>query len=373
MAAVACSSTPEAEYDPATLDAYLSALPEQSRLSADAPDAEVGSPGALTYGNVAALAVESARFARSINAPAVALVRALRAIVRQPPSLYDSSKREFLWGPWDNEDGFGKVSLYIRENEVAADFRYTYALVRMVDGDLAEATPVIWGAATPDPEDEQKSVGISLWDVEANKAFEREHDPAFDGDAQNGSGRFVMLYGHHEQGQREALFNVAVFRNFVPDDAEIGESPADLDYFYGRVLEPGGTRVDFFDSEISTDLCDATADSCFENDTTADAAESLEFLAVFVDGGLGRAEATVHEGDLSAPVNLVECWDASFARTFIQLESSGSTVLQNGACAAPMDQGMSSLGLPSLSTIDTDLLSALDCVAQHGTDSCSLQ
>lgn len=372
MAAVACSSSPEAEYDPATLDAYLSALPAESRLSADAP-ADVGSTGALSYGGNAALAVESARFARSINAPGVELVRALRAIAEQPPSLYDSSKREFLWGPWDNEDGFGKVSLYIRQNEPAADFRYTYALVRMVDGDLADATPVIWGAATPDADDEDKGVGITLWDVEASKAFEAEHDPAFDENAQHGSGRFVMLYGHHEEGEREALFNVAVFRNFVPDDADVGEGPADLDYFYGRVLEPGGTRVDFFDSEISADLCDATADSCFENDSAADAPESLEFLAVFLNGGLGRAEATVREGDLSAPVSLIECWDSSFDRTFIQLESDGSTVLQNGQCAAPMDQSMSSLGLPSLSAIDTDLLSALDCVAQHGIDSCSSQ
>jgi hypothetical protein len=376
MAAVACSASPEADppsYDSATLDAYLSALPEADRLSADAPAVEAGSPGALTYGNSALLAVESARFARSINAPALQIVRALRAVVQLPPSLYDSSKREFLWGPWDNEDGFGKVSLYIRENEAGADFRYSYALVRMVDNDLADATPVIWGAATPDADDEDKGVGITLWDIEANEAFEAEHDPAFDADAQHGSGRFVMLYGHHEDGEREALFNVAVFRNFVPDDAGAGERPADLDYFYGRVLESNDRRLDFFDSAISADLCDATADSCFENDSNADAPESLDFLAVFVDGGVGRAEATVRDGDLDAPVSLVECWDAGFDRTFIRLESGGSEVMSAGACAAPMDQSMSSLGLPSLSTIDTDLLSALDCVAQHGVDSCSSQ
>lgn len=373
MAAVACSASPEAEYDPATLDAYLSALPAESRLSADAPAAEVGSTGALTHGNTAALAVESVRFARSINAPAVQVVRTLRAIARVPPSLYDSSKREFVWGPWDNDDGFGKVSLYIRQNEEGADFRYSYALVRMVDDDLADATPVIWGGATPDPDDEDKGVGITLWDLVANEGFEREHDPAFDENARHGSGRFVMLYGHHEEGEREALFNVAVFRNFLSADADANESPVDLDYFYGRVFEPNDRRIDFFDSAISADLCDATADSCFENDSTADAAESLDFLAVFVDGGLGRAEATVRDGDLAAPVSLVECWDARFDRTFIELESDGSQVLSNGACAAPMDQSMSSLGLPSLSTIDTDLLSALNCLALHDIDSCASQ
>jgi hypothetical protein len=373
MAAVACSASPEADYDPATLDTYLSALPAEARLTADAPAADVGSTGALTYGNPAALAVESARFARSINAPAVQVVRTLRAIVRTAPSLYDSSKREFLWGPWDNEDGFGQLSLYIRQNEEGADFRYSYALVRMVDDDRADATAVIWGAATPDPDDEDKGVGITLWDVEANAAFEREHDPAFDESAQHGGGRFVMLYGHHEEGEREALFNVAVLRNFVPDDADANEGPADLDYFYGRVLESNDRRLDFFDSAISADLCDATADSCFENDSNADAPESLDFLAVFVDGGVGRAEATVRDGDLDAPVSLIECWDAGFARTFIHLESDGSEVIDDGACAAPMDQSMSSLGLPNLSTIDTDLLAALDCVAQHGVDSCSSQ
>jgi hypothetical protein len=369
MAAVACSAAPEADYDPATLDAYLSALPDEARLNADAPSS-VGSTGALTYGGNAVLAVESARFARNVNAPAAELVHALKRIVDLPPSLYDSSKREFSWGPWDNEDGFGKVSLYIRENEETAEFRYSYALVRLVGNDVAEATPVIWGAATPDPEDDDKGVGISLWDVEANNAFEREHDPAFREDQQHGSGRFVMLYGHQEEGQREAFFNVAVFRNFVADDAEPGQSPADLDYFYGRVVESGSTVIDFFDSEISADLCDASPDKCFENDAVADENESLDFLAVFVNRGVGRAEATVHGGDLSAPISLVECWDALFDRTFVHMDSGGTVLAENGECAAPMNQSMASLGLPSLSTIDTDLLSALDCVAQHGVEGC---
>jgi hypothetical protein len=372
MAAVACSAAPEADYDPATLDAYLSALPQESRLSADAPSS-VGSTGALTYGGNAVLAVESARFARNVNTPAVELVRALRKIVRLPPSSYDSSKREFSWGPWDNEDGFGKVSLYIRQNEETADFRYSYALVRTVGNDVAGAAPVIWGAATPDPDDEEKGVGISLWDIEANKAFEREHDPAFKADEQHGSGRFVMLYGHQEEGQREAFFNVAVFRNFVAADAEVATTAADLDYFYGRVIESGNTVIDFFDSEVSADLCDSSADSCFENDEVADENESLDFLAVFVNRGVGRAEATVHDGNLSAPVSLVECWDATFDRTFIHMDSGGAVVVDDGSCQAPMDQSMASLGLPSLSTIDTSLLSALDCVAQHGVDSCESQ
>jgi hypothetical protein len=371
MAAVACSAAPESEYDPATLAAYLSALPEESRLSVDAPAA--GSTGALTWGGNAALALESARFARNVNAPAVALVRALHEIAKLPPSLYDSSKREFLWGPWDNEDGFGKVSLYIRQNEEAASFRYSYALVRSVGDDIAGAAPVIWGGATPDPEDHGKGVGISLWDVEANAAFEHDHDPAFAADAQHGSGRFVMLYGRHEDGQREALFNVAVFRNFVAADADAGTAPADLDYFYGHVIESGSSVLDFFDSQVSADLCDATPDKCFEDDEVADADESLDFLAVFVDGGVGRAEATLHDGDLSAPVNLVECWNAAFDRTFIHMESGGGVVVDEGACPAPMNQNMATLGLPSLSSIDTDLLTALDCVAQHGVESCEAQ
>jgi hypothetical protein len=298
-------------------------------------------------------------------------VRALQRIVALPPSLYDSSKREFLWGPWDNEDGFGKVSLYIRQNEETEEFRYSYALVRSVDGDIDEMTPVIWGSATPDPDDDDKGVGIGLWDVEANKAFEREHDPAYVGDAASGGGRFVMLYGHQEEGQREAFFNVAVFRDFVPADAGADQAPIDLDYFYGRVVESGGSVIDFFDSEVSADLCDTSPEDCFENDAVADADESLDFLAVFVNRGVGRAEATVSGGDLESPVSLVECWDALFDRTFIHMDSGGAVVLEDGACAAPMDQSMASLGLPSLSAIDTELLSALDCVARHGVEACT--
>lgn len=365
--ALGCSASPQVDYDPATLEAYLRALPREARLSAEGPSQ--GSPGALTYTGNAALARQSALFATAVNAPAASVVRSLRAITDLPPSLFDSSKREFVWGPWDNDQGTGKVLLYIRENEAGADFQYSYALARLPGNDVAEATPVIWGAATPDPSDEDQGIGITLWDLEANLEFDRAHDPAFDAGAPRGRGRFVMLYGHEEQSEREVLFNVAVFRNFVASDAPAEQAAVNVDYFYGRVIEQGATRIDFLDSEISADLCDSAPDSCFENDAVADADEVLDLVAVFVNRGFGRAEATLRQGDLATPVSMTECWDTSFDRTFVRVES-GDTLLEDGACESPMDQPMSELGLPTLSSIDAELLTRLDCVAQHGLAGC---
>jgi hypothetical protein len=367
LCAVACGAREQADGDAATLNAYLSALPEESRLTMDSPS-DADNRGALTRLGNSTLALESAKFARDVNTPAVQLVRTLRSIAELPPTLYDSAQREFVWGPWDNEDGVGKALLYIRENEAGADFRYSYALVRTMDGDLAEAKAVIWGAATPDPSSEEKGVGVSLWDIEANNAFDAEHDPAWDASAVHGSGRFVMLYGH-EQAEQEAFFNVAVFRNFRPGDAA-DERVADVVYFYGRVINPDSTRIDFLDAGISADLCDTSAEQCFENDAVADAAEQFGLHAVFVNRGIGRAEATLSGGDLSAGVSMVECWDAAFDRTHVHLESDGQVLADDGACAAPMDRAMDELGLPSLSDIDAELMSKLDCAAEHGVEGC---
>jgi hypothetical protein len=368
--AFACGGEDDPGYDRAALSSYRQAIPDESRLVTDVPTADP-QPGALTAGADAVLAREGVKFARAVNQPARLMVRALRAVVDLPPTFFDSEKKQFVWGPWQNDEGIGDVFVYIQENADGEDFRYSYALARTINGDLATATPVIWGAATPDAEDDDKGVGVTLWDLEANRAFELGHDMT---PPELGRGRFVMLYGHQAAEGREAFFNVAVFRNFVPGDNPAQE-PADIDYFYGRFLD-GSNAVDFVDTAVTADICDAPTDAadpsssaCFDDDAVSDQDEAFRFVTLFVNGGLGRAEATVSGGDVEADLSMIECWNRSLDRTFLHV-ASGSSSVESGACLAPTDQPMSALGLPSLDSLDPALVEKLSCAAEHGALGC---
>src|SRR5690606_14309540 len=134
----------------------------------------------------------------------------------------------FVWGPYPDEIGYSAA--YIRDTEATGeDLRYHFAFVRGASNDLATLTPVIWGGATPDPDNDDHGVGVTMWDFTANRAFAEEHDPSFD-PADHDSGRFVALYGagpDQDDPASELSFVVAVFRDFVPKD-EQDQAPHDL-------------------------------------------------------------------------------------------------------------------------------------------------
>jgi hypothetical protein len=293
------------------------------------------------------------------------------------PTFFDAGAQKFVWGPWDSEDGVGKAALYVEKNGPGADFEYSYALLRSATADLDGATAVIAGGTTPDPEDRFRGVGVTLWDLEANRQFDEAHDPA--GSVGRGRGRFVTLFGHQTAEGGDAAFNIAVFRDFVAE-REVGASmdpeAIDVDYFYGRLISTDGVRVDFVDSKILADLCDASAESCFENDALADADEQLDYDAFFVNRGQGRAEARLSAGDLSSPVRVIECWNPGLHRTSFQIGTDGANggamveTMENGSCAAPADQARSALGLPTLDDVDAVLLDAMSCAAERGLSAC---
>lgn len=378
--ALACSgesrTEPHDAYSDATLAEYLQALPDQERLSANLPTAQ-DTPGALTQGGNAVLAAQGIAFARAVNQPVRVLVTTLRVVTAFKPTFFDAAAQKFVWGPWDDEGGVGKAALYVQRNGPGADFEYSYALLRSATADLAGATAVIAGGTTPDPEDRFRGVGVTLWDLEANHQFDEAHDPA--GSMGRGRGRFVTLFGHQTVESGDAAFNIAVFRDFVAErelGASVDPEAIDVDYFYGRSINDAGARVDFVDSDIRADLCDASAESCFENDAVADADEQLEYDAFFINRGLGRAEARVSAGDLSSPVRVIECWNAGLHRTSFQIGTDGANggamveTMENASCAAPADQAPSALGLPTLDDVDSTLLDALSCAAERGLSAC---
>jgi hypothetical protein len=307
-----------------------------------------------------------------------ALVTTLRAIAALPPSQFDAARRAFVWGPWEHERGVGQVALVVAENPAGADFRYGYLLLRSTDASLDEATAVISGGSTPDADDPEHGVGVALWDVDADRQFEIEHGGA-DGGAR-ARGRFVTLFGHEASDQGESYFNLAVFRNFVPDDAVRGNAdaePLDVDYFYGRFAGEGGLQLDFVDSDVLANICATDVESCFADAPPASpSAERFEYNAFFVNRGVGRAEARLSEGDLDRSARFVECWNPGLRRTSFQVEGAGANAgtmmetLENGSCAAPADQSALDLGIPTLDDIDPALLGLMSCAAENGLIGC---
>ena len=348
-----------AAIDQSLLAQYRAALPTESQVMAAAPEPSM----ATKLGEPAIFPTGSKDIVLGINGAVGGIVKIMRAIVKQDPTVYNSATKEFLWGPFPNDNGFGTVAAYIREADEGADFKFHYALLRGVDNDVAKMTPVIWGGATPDPSNNDYGAGVTLWDFEANRAFEQASNPDV-ASVKLDKGRFVAVYakGAGDQGG-EGTFVVAAFRGFVPQDKP-ENTPADLNYFYGRVAGDNN-QFDFIDYQGVFDI---------HNDPAKAAAETVGVKMAFFNEGTGRAEASASGGDLAAnqSASFVECWNAALDETYLSL-----TVTTDGTAEAPVTEGMSAacgvfektladLGVPSLSDVDPTMMAKLNEVATNG-------
>jgi hypothetical protein len=296
------------------------------------------------------------------------IVTTLEVVTAFPPTTYDAERRELVWGPWDNDDGVGKVLVYVAENDADADFRYSYAFARLAGDDPSAAVPVIAGGPPRTPTIRTAAwgsrSGTSTPTTLSTASTTRISIPRRAGRR----GGIAMLYGAGEDDGSRFAFNVAVFRDFVDDDAEAGTGPADLDFLYGSAVDPEGARWHFMDWTLTGDLCDAAADSCFEGNVVDDLAETFALRAAF-HGTAGRGEAAVSGGDLAADVSLVDCWDTFMTTEYYAVEA-GALSLAEGACAGGDDVTLAERGVPTLDDLDPELLGALDCVATEGIDAC---
>lgn len=104
------------------------------------------------------------------------------------------------------------------------------------------------------------------------------------------------------------------------------------------------------------------------------AAETVGVKMAFFNEGTGRAEASASGGDLAAnqSASAVECWNAALDETYLSF-----TLTTDGTAETPITEGMSAdcgvfektlaeLGVPSLSDVDKELMTALDDVATNG-------
>lgn len=350
------------DYDPFLLQEYRAALPKMNRLEAQAPQASATAIAAV--GDPAIYPVGSYDIATGINGAVSGIVEVLDAVTSLEPTIFNSETREFVWGPFPNEDSIGYVAAYIREAGPDADFQYEYALLRGIDNDVANLTPVIWGGGTPDPENDDHGVGVTLWDFEANYAFEQEHNPDFESMALD-RGRFVALYAagpDENDPEAETAFVLAAFRNFVPQDAAPGAAPADLDYFYGRYQN--GITVDFLDFETAFDV-NEPADGQIEN---------VGVRMAFLNEGTGRAEADATGGSLAEGQQglAIECWNAAIQQSYLGFE-----IVENGETLFSAEEGnyddcglftasLAELKIPSLDDVDPALRAALGEAATNG-------
>jgi hypothetical protein len=347
--------------DPVLLDEYRAALPKLGRLEAQAPQASAAAIAEL--GQPAVYPVGSYDIATGINGAVTGIIQVLDTVTSLEPTFFNSDTQEFFWGPFPNEDGIGYVAAYIREAGPDADFRFEYALLRGIDNDVANLAPVIWGGATPDAENEDHGVGVTLWDFEANRAFEQEHNPAF-GSLTLDRGRFVALYAagpDENDPSAEVAFVLASFRDFVPSD-NAGAAPADLDYFYGRF--EGAITVDFLDWEATFDVTEP-ADGLAEN---------VGVRMAFLNEGTGRAEADATGGSLADGQQglAVECWNAAIQQSYLSFEivqgSDSLFSVEDGELAdcGLFTASLDELDIPSLDDVDAELRAALDEVARTG-------
>lgn len=347
------------DYDAALLEQYRSAIPQEKQLSASAPQASlqaiVGDPAMLPKG--------SKDIVLGINGSVGGIIATMKTIVASEPTIYNTDTKEFVWGPYPNDDGVGTIAAYIKDQGEGAEFRYAYALLRGVDKDLAKMSPVIWGGATPDATTEDHGSGVTLWDFEANFEFETANNP----NAANmplDRGRFVAVYGKGKNDQGEFGVVLAALRKFVPKDKPMN-TPADLDYFYGR-FQGAENQVDFVDWEGNVDISD---------DPTKTAAELLKVHLAFFNEGTGRGEASASGGDLAMgqSADIVECWDKTISRSYLSFSTStngmpdGSPATEGEIAGCGYFQPtLKELGVPSLSDVDPALKAALDEVATNG-------
>ena len=344
--------------DQALLAQYRAAVPSEAQIMASSPKAQSGAK----VGDPAVYPSGSAEIALGINGSIEYIVKTLEFIVSIEPTVYNSDTKEFFWGPYKSDDGFGTIAAYIKDAGEGEDFRYHYAILRGKDNDVAGLVPVIWGGANPDPDAKEHGSGITMFDFEANHAFETANNP-------NGAnmpldrGRFVAVYGKNDTDKGELTLVFAALRGFVSKDKP-DAMPGDLDYLYGR-LDDGTNRVDFIDWKSTFDV---------HEDPAKALPEDVGVRLAFVNEGQGRAEAQASGGDLASGqvADAVECWDGALAQSYLSFTTStngaedGSVSEGDLASCGLFQASLSELGVPALADVPAEFKTALDQLATTG-------
>jgi len=344
--------------DQGLLAQYRAAVPSETQIMASSPKASSGAK----IGDPALYPSGSAEIVLGINGSIEYILASLELLVSIEPTVYNSDTKEFFWGPYKNENGFGTIAAYIRDAGEGQDFRYHYAILRGKDNDVAGLVPILWGGANPDPDAKDHGSGITLIDFEANAAFEQANNP-------NGAnmpmdrGRFVAVYGKDATDKGDLTLVFAALRGFVSKDNP-DVMPADLDYLYGR-HDDGTNKVDFVDWKSTFDV---------HEDAAMAKPEDVGVRLAFVNEGQGRAEAQASGGDLASGqvADAIECWDNALAQSYLSFKTSTNGTEDSAASEGDLascglfQASLSELGVPALADVPADFKAALDDLAKNG-------
>jgi hypothetical protein len=355
------------DIDITRLDEFLNILPKTAVLKAAVPEEESNDTAAALFD--AYFPSQTVPMAREINGAIVNIIDLVEQIVAIEPTFWDSEKQEYVWGPWDKDDSAlegDTNAFWIKDNgaDTTEDFRYIYALVRGMGNDLATMTPILWGGANPDPDNEDFGNGVILWDLEANAEFELAHDPDY---VEVEQGRFAAIYsrGEAEDNPENVMtWVVATFHDFIASDMDPSEGAMNLDYLYGR-HESSEMNIDFLNFEMIANIDDEDD----EPDKTD--LETLNIKLGFIDRGRGAAEALVTGGDIAEGeyIEAFECWNASIVRLYYLLEyiqSGGNRVELETEGDPSVCQDVDLSFIPDFDDLDSGMLDALYYVTANG-------
>jgi hypothetical protein len=366
LALVACGEdSTQPPFDIAGLTMARTAVPDMDSVSAASPgEAESGQP---LLGEQALYPMWTRGLVTGVNRTVGDMVRILDFVVALDPTRYEEDTKTYWWGPYPNEDGPGHIALYVRDEGTDADFRYAYAFIRGDGTSLDDPEVVLFGATTPNGNGRGHGKGVMVWDFEGNRAFDEAHGVTPTGP----TGRFAALFDRRMEDGGEHRVVYAVFRNFGEDDSE----SVNLDYFYGNI-RGDGHKLRFINYRGQFDVYDGDDDP-ETNEPTQN--ENNDVRMVFLDGGMGRAQAVASGGDLEndngiAAFAVHECWDDRIRETYLAqaaLDADnnilwGRELGEVDDCGPVFKNELAELNVPSLDNIDNKLRAALDELATNG-------
>ena len=287
----------------------------------------------------AALAPEQATFYAftrgitvRVNGTVYVISEVIGDVIEGEPSETDGETYA-VWGPF--QDALSPATWRVRvERQPDGSFGYVVQGWPR-NGDAAQAVTVLEGVHVPGAAEDAGS-GHWRYDITAAHAL----DPT----TQPGTGAMDVDYSL--AGPRTLEVGLTDFQE--PGDA----TSNDTLYRYTEALDGSGT----FDFVSNLDI---DADS----DATRDRRELLQVRSRWLADGPGRADVTATHGDLPAGVQVEvnECWDAAFARSYMRFGFPQSEVAEGDVAACPYAQAEYPQfeGFDANAFADDDLVAAL--------------
>lgn len=284
----------------------------------------------------AALAPEQATFygftrdiTLNVNGTVRIITNLLEDVVESPPSETDEATYA-VWGPF--QEPLSPAAWRVRV-DLQDDGSYHYVVQGWPrNGDPAEAVTVLSGDHAPGA-DEHRGTGAWQYDLTAGNTLDPTSQPSL--------GRMDVAYDLADtralevaftdvQGPGEPLSNSALYR-------------------YTEAADASGT-LDFI----------SNLDIHAESDPLLDRREVLQVRSRWLADGPGRSDVLATHGDLPAgtQVEVTECWDGGFMRTYVSYDFPQGHVQEGepGACA------LLDLQLPVFEGFDADAFADGDLV-----------